>query len=158
MVSIYDLNPVAVNAQSSVPIPEGLDLDAWIVPPKQEPEADQGTVERKVKKTKKGKEKAKGKDADGAKGKSGRNKQEDVDARQKQESRVTLAPSEEETPEEKAQRVKVCSIEHVSVRPYLTIIPPSARQSVWHNFETTHTTSSTTGRQFLQPKTLTQYP
>ena len=28
----YSLNPVAAEAQTSVPVPEGLDLDAWIVP------------------------------------------------------------------------------------------------------------------------------
>ena len=31
--SSYELNTVAVNAQASVPIPDGLDLNAWIVPP-----------------------------------------------------------------------------------------------------------------------------
>lgn len=30
--SAYQLNPVAPEAQASIPVPEGLDLDAWIVP------------------------------------------------------------------------------------------------------------------------------
>lgn len=30
---IYELNPVAPKAQSKVPVPEGLDLDAWINDP-----------------------------------------------------------------------------------------------------------------------------
>ncbi|KAF5383966.1 hypothetical protein D9757_006977 [Collybiopsis confluens] len=33
LFSEYELNPVAQHAQEAVPIPEGLDLDAWIVPP-----------------------------------------------------------------------------------------------------------------------------
>ena len=32
-MSAYPLNPVASGAQTNVPIPEGLDLDKWIVPP-----------------------------------------------------------------------------------------------------------------------------
>ncbi|KAF7347534.1 AP-3 complex subunit delta [Mycena venus] len=57
----YDLNPVALAAQASVPVPEGLDLDAWIVAPPQEPapEVDADVKARKVKKGK-GKEKAMG--------------------------------------------------------------------------------------------------
>ncbi|KAE9401969.1 Ap3d1 protein [Gymnopus androsaceus JB14] len=37
LFSSYELNPVAQYAQESVPVPEGLDLDAWIVPPRLEP-------------------------------------------------------------------------------------------------------------------------
>lgn len=33
LVSAYPLNPVASAAQANVPIPDGLDLDKWIVPP-----------------------------------------------------------------------------------------------------------------------------
>ena len=59
MFSAYELNPVAQTAQEHVAIPEGLDLDAWIVPSEAvaanklvvEPE------EPRVKKNKKGKEK-----------------------------------------------------------------------------------------------------
>ena len=72
--SSYELNTVAVNAQASVPIPEGLDLNAWIVPPPREetekPEEnteDGGNAEKKLKKVKKGKGKAK--ETGGLKGK-----------------------------------------------------------------------------------------
>ncbi|KAH8835125.1 Adaptor protein complex AP-3 delta subunit [Flagelloscypha sp. PMI_526] len=47
----YELNPVAQSAQQSVPIPFGLDLDSWIVPPPIEPPKERS----KVKKSKKGK-------------------------------------------------------------------------------------------------------
>lgn len=51
---------MATNAQASVPVPEGLDLDAWIVPPPREvvqDKADEGDDghEKKAKKSKKGK-------------------------------------------------------------------------------------------------------
>jgi AP-3 complex subunit delta len=60
LFSAYELNPVAPNAQENVPIPEGLDLDAWIVPPPQDPPPFEDTnesEERRVKKSKKGKDK-----------------------------------------------------------------------------------------------------
>lgn len=58
----YELNAVASTAQASVSIPEGLDLDAWIVqPPKAVTngveQVEEGLGERK-KNSKKGKEKA----------------------------------------------------------------------------------------------------
>lgn len=56
LFSTYELNPVAPNAQASVPVPDGLDLDAWIVPPPREPTAEEGATTEK-KKSKKGKEK-----------------------------------------------------------------------------------------------------
>ena len=39
-LSSYQLNPVAKVAQASVPVPEGLDLDAWIVHPPEDPVQD----------------------------------------------------------------------------------------------------------------------
>ncbi len=75
--SSYELNTVAVNAQASVPIPDGLDLNAWIVPPprggrgweggeqedeqegKDQDTEEAGNGERKVRKGKKGKGRAK---------------------------------------------------------------------------------------------------
>ncbi|TFK26650.1 Ap3d1 protein [Coprinopsis marcescibilis] len=58
LFSTYELNPVAVSAQASVPVPAGLDLDEWIVPPPREPVVEeQEILEKKVKKGKKGKEK-----------------------------------------------------------------------------------------------------
>lgn len=64
LFSTYDLNPVAVGAQASVPVPEGLNLDAWIVPPPKDDVDDEVTDANgeaatiKVKKSKKGKGKA----------------------------------------------------------------------------------------------------
>lgn len=95
-MSAYPLNPVASTAQANVPIPEGLDLDEWIVPPPKNlapvPVTEEGERGRRPKK-KKGKHKetngkVKGKDT---------NKllQEDV---------LTPAP---ETEEERAERERV---------------------------------------------------
>lgn len=56
----YTLNPVAPEAQSSVPVPEGLDLDAWIVPEANTAlrvEKERKTAEKKKRKDKKGKSK-----------------------------------------------------------------------------------------------------
>ncbi|KAL5536063.1 APL5 [Sanghuangporus sanghuang] len=78
LFSQYELNPVAPEAQASVPVPEGLDLDAWIVPQAQ-PKIDE-PVEVEAKKKKKdrkgkGKEKEKGAGDGTAKGKkSGKKK------------------------------------------------------------------------------------
>jgi len=59
LVSSYELGPVAAAAQTSVPLPDGLDLDAWIVPAMQEPLLDDESqiTEKRTKKSKKGKEK-----------------------------------------------------------------------------------------------------
>ncbi|OZJ03164.1 hypothetical protein BZG36_04066 [Bifiguratus adelaidae] len=59
----YELNPVAPKAQSKVPIPEGLDLDAWINEPLPESDKElnldnlvlEGDGKRKHRKSKKGK-------------------------------------------------------------------------------------------------------
>ncbi|KAF8079147.1 adaptin N terminal region-domain-containing protein [Lyophyllum atratum] len=94
----YELNPVAANAQESVPVPEGLDLDAWIVPPPREAVPEQ-PAERKAKKGKKGKAK------EGAEGKvkgSKKKKQDEVVY-----GEVLTPPEPEvETPEEIAARAK----------------------------------------------------
>lgn len=57
LFTAYPLRPVALNAQQQVPLPEGLDLDAWIVPPPKQPDDYHG--EEKVKRKKK---KGKGKE------------------------------------------------------------------------------------------------
>ncbi|KAI0094397.1 Ap3d1 protein [Irpex rosettiformis] len=100
LFSTYELNPVAASAQASVPIPDGLDLDAWIVPPpKEETEeaggADGGADVVKVRKAKKGKGKA------GIGGKTKKQKQVDL----YEEEDVLSAPVE--TEEEKAERERV---------------------------------------------------
>jgi AP-3 complex subunit delta len=59
LVSAYPLNPVASAAQANVPIPEGLDLDEWIVPPPKNvvPTPTTGEEERGRRPKKKGKRK-----------------------------------------------------------------------------------------------------
>jgi len=96
----HELNPVALVAQASVPIPDGLDLDAWIIPSQQERvvEEDEEDVVRKVKKSKKGK----GKETNGVKSKNGKRKQKD------DEPRDDYTPGPEiETTEERAERERV---------------------------------------------------
>lgn len=60
LFSSYELNTIASGAQASLPAPEGLDLDAWIVPLREPtPQPQQETEEvTKSKKSKKGKGKA----------------------------------------------------------------------------------------------------
>jgi AP-3 complex subunit delta-1 len=67
LFSVYELNTVNVAAQDSVPVPESLDLDAWIVPPPREftlPDAaatDDTQVDERRATRKKPKSKGKGK-------------------------------------------------------------------------------------------------
>jgi AP-3 complex subunit delta-1 len=115
LFSSHELNPVASIAQASVPVPEGLDLDAWIVPSMQDrvtEEGDDGDVtERKVKRNKKGKDKE---SANRMKVKSGRKKQKEGHYQEE------LAPQEEETAEEKAERerLKAERLERMRDDPY----------------------------------------
>lgn len=95
----YELNPVALTAQASVPIPEGLDLDLWITEPPREV-VPEGQGEQTVKKGKKGK----GKDGSGNRVKSGKKRQKAVEMT---ENGDVLIPAEAETPEEAAERAKV---------------------------------------------------
>lgn len=101
LVSPYELAPVAPAAQASVPVPEGLDLDVWIVPAMQEPLVgdESQLVEKKVKKSKKGKEKE---TLNRTRAKGGKKKR-------KEDSTVEeLVPQEpEETAEERAERERV---------------------------------------------------
>jgi AP-3 complex subunit delta-1 len=115
LFSSHELNPVASIAQASVPVPEGLDLDAWIVPSMQDrvtEEGDDGDVtERKVKRNKKGKDKE---SANRMKVKSGKKKQKEGHYQEE------LAPQEEETAEEKAERerLKAERLERMRDDPY----------------------------------------
>lgn len=104
LFAAYELNAVAENAQELVAIPEGLDLDAWIVPPPKEflevDELPEETVEpKKKKKSKKGKEK----EVLGtqSKGKS-RSHRETGDG-------AASAPRSPENEEERGARERVCS-------------------------------------------------
>jgi len=110
----YELNPVASIAQASVPIPDGLDLDAWIVPSMQdrgsEEHDDGGLPERKGKKSKKGKEKE---STSRTKGKGGKKKQ-------KEEGYEEELVAQEETAEEKAERERVGIHHELHNASYLT--------------------------------------
>jgi len=103
LFSSHELHPVAPAAQASVPVPEGLDLDAWIVPDMEEKpvlglEVDEEIVDRK-KKGKKGKEREK--DGSGKVKKGSKKRKEE---RNDYGYGDTLAPAPDETPEEKAER------------------------------------------------------
>ncbi|KAL5640003.1 hypothetical protein ACGC1H_007340 [Rhizoctonia solani] len=78
----FELNYVAPHAQSTVPVPDGLNLDAWIVPPPKAMHFHEEEQPKKVKKKSKGKEKEK-----------------ERDPTKKRKSKKA-----EETPEEKAAR------------------------------------------------------
>ncbi|KAI0323040.1 adaptin N terminal region-domain-containing protein [Amylostereum chailletii] len=97
LFTAYDLNPVHAAAQSSIPPPELLDLDTWIVPPPRENRPAPSSLEvgddsgRPTKK--KGKGKGKAKDMNGIKTTSSRHKSVD-----------DVAPVSVETAEERAQR------------------------------------------------------
>jgi len=103
LFSSYELNPVALHAQESVAVPEGLDLDEWFVPPPRETVLDD-LGEKEKKKTKKGKGKDTGLSA-GKKKKTPRNEQA-----------VVLVPvdTEEESPEDRALREKVQQVPFIS--------------------------------------------
>jgi AP-3 complex subunit delta-1 len=106
LFSAYELNPVALTAQENVPVPEGLDLDAYIVQPpdlfldSKSDEVDR-SLEANVKKVKKGKE------INGVKGKSKGKKK-------KQESHgdaVLIAEGPElENSVDRAENERVCHI------------------------------------------------
>ncbi|KAI0785413.1 adaptin N terminal region-domain-containing protein [Irpex lacteus] len=102
LFSVYELNPVAASAQASVPIPEGLDLDAWIVPPPREETVDEGEgrgdAAVKVKKSKKGKGKAVGN------GKSKKQKRGDMLEYEPEDDDTSAVQTPVETEEEKAER------------------------------------------------------
>lgn len=102
LFSAYELNSVNLAAQDSIPVPESVDLDAWIVPPPREftePDAaatdDTQTGERRAAK-KKLKSKAKGK---------GKERGSNADTHGPQTDLIpSLGPSE--TEEERAEREK----------------------------------------------------
>ena len=103
LFNAYELNPVAAQAQASVPVPEGLDLNAWIVPPPADDivadvsDAEANPAAPKVKKSKKGK----GKEPASAKTKR-KKRREGEDS-----GGDALAPVPAETEEEKAERERV---------------------------------------------------
>jgi AP-3 complex subunit delta len=139
LFSTYELNPVALTAQASVPVPDGLDLDAWIVPPPREvAPAGEESSEKKVKRSKKGK----GKEVDGTNIKNGRKK------RNLEENGDLLIPAEPEieTAEEQAERARVrLPLDLVVLFGVDASFLFSAKQRDWRSFEMTLTTSSMIG-------------
>ncbi|KAI6010568.1 adaptin N terminal region-domain-containing protein, partial [Pisolithus microcarpus] len=109
LFSAYELNPVALAAEASIPVPVGLDLDTWISPSIQ----SAVLVEKKVKKkSKKGKEKE---SPNGSRSKG---------MKKKKEGEKVLVPLEEsETPEEIAERerLKAERLERMREDPYYII-------------------------------------
>lgn len=100
----YELNAVALTAQASVPVPEGLDLDAWIVPPQEESVFSQDAATEEApegKKVKKGKKKDTGKTKRKGKGKAREDESGDEDGGAAPTTPLT------ETAEERAERERV---------------------------------------------------
>ncbi|THV06465.1 Ap3d1 protein [Dendrothele bispora CBS 962.96] len=100
LISSHELNPVAAQAQSRVPVPEGLDLDSWIIPPPEEPKPT--PEEKKIKKNKKGK----GKEVLSTKVKNGKKKKrgDSEGIYGNGGSSDVLTPVDAETEEERAER------------------------------------------------------
>ncbi|KAG8716733.1 AP-3 complex subunit delta [Ceratobasidium sp. 395] len=94
----FELNYVAPHAQNAVPVPEGLNLDYWIVPPPKLKHEEEEVVKKPKKSKTKGKEKS-------VTGKKTKKKRE---------------PEAEETPEEKAAREKARAerLERLKDDPY----------------------------------------
>ncbi|EIN14349.1 Adaptor protein complex AP-3 delta subunit [Punctularia strigosozonata HHB-11173 SS5] len=112
LFSSYELNPVAPEAQASVPVPGGLDLDAWFVPPprKEEHDAqgeDEAEIGTKVKKVKKSK--GKGKEREGTSTRSVKKKRR-IDAHgdvlTPAEPEVLTADEQAEMERKKAERLE----------------------------------------------------
>jgi AP-3 complex subunit delta len=122
LFSAYPLNPVASTAQGSVPVPEGLDLDKWIVapPPPSSPVGD-GVHDELGKVRKSKKSRGKDKEANGVVGgdkkKKKKVKRDGLPVRSPYEYdehsgsgsfRESLTPVEvEETAEERAEKDRV---------------------------------------------------
>lgn len=112
----YELNAVALSAQASVPVPEGLDLDAWIVPFKEEPTPLAGDAADEALEGKRGK---KGKRKEGEKG-AGKSKRkgkarakdgaDDEEGQAVDGNGYGVAAQPIETEEERAERERVSTV------------------------------------------------
>ena len=129
----YELNAVALSAQASVPVPEGLDLDAWIVPFKEEPTPLAGDAADEALEGKRGK---KGKRKEGEKG-AGKSKRKGK-ARARAEDGVadgaddehpdpaSAAAAQAETEEQRAERERVsCFFRSILSTRFLPLPLPS---------------------------------
>jgi hypothetical protein len=97
-----ELGPVAPAAQASVPVPAGLDLDAWFVPPAPDAEDD-----GRARKARKGKEREGA--PSGAKTKDGKRKKR----REAEVEEEEAADEPDEAPEDAAEREKVHPSPHL---------------------------------------------
>ncbi|THH03450.1 hypothetical protein EW145_g6241 [Phellinidium pouzarii] len=130
LFSTYALNPVAPEAQTSVAVPEGLDMDAWIMP-QAKPIADESVdVDGAVKKKKKDR-KGKGKDRDVAEG-SGKSKKGGKEKAKEKAKEKGSRMTEEETAEaEERARAKARRMEMLRDDPYYIIEdPPKNRELI----------------------------
>jgi len=150
LFSGYELNPVGINAQASVAVPEGLDLDSWIVPPPLEAvpynvDDEKGGSGKKVR-SKKGK----GKDAVPATtNKKNKGKENGYHT-------TPIPVDSEETPEERVRREKVWILFFIH-KLFNFVFRRSGRQNGWPSFVMIHIILSTIGRKGSK-KTLTQFP
>ncbi|KAL1728262.1 adaptin N terminal region-domain-containing protein [Schizophyllum commune] len=119
----YELNPVAAEAQAAVPVPEGLDLDAWIVPPVVEVEETEKPAKKSGKKNSK---------KEGGSSKKGKEKAVNGKGKGKATNGDALVPVEEvqpETPEERAERErrKAERLERLKDDPYYIMDKSSSK-------------------------------
>lgn len=117
LYAAFELNAVALTAQARVPIPDGLDLDSWIVPPPKEMaevvQADDDEVAelKKKRKSKKGKEK----DTGAVKSKGRKQAHRDDD------ENTLIAPAETEEEQAERERRKAERMERIRDDPYYII-------------------------------------
>ncbi|KAI1793066.1 Adaptor protein complex AP-3 delta subunit [Ganoderma leucocontextum] len=122
----YELNAVALSAQASVPVPDGLDLDAWIVPFQDEPSLVPGDAAGEALEGKKGK-KAKRKEGAGKSKRKGKwraqDDTEDAGDRNIDGNGYGVAAQRIETEEERAERErrKAERLERLRDDPYYLI-------------------------------------
>ena len=112
LFAAHELNAVAQSAQASVPVPAGLDLDAWIVPGQDEPATPPAGAEpdddTKGKKVRKGKKKDTGKTA--RKGKARARAEDGDEDYLGMEGVLAASAVHTETPEERAERERVSAL------------------------------------------------
>lgn len=99
----YELNPVGINAQASVVIPGGLDLDSWIVPPPCEAEPQHVDDEKDGSGKKFRSKKGKGKDVGSGSATTSKKKK----GKENGDPTMLIPADSKETLEESVQREKV---------------------------------------------------
>ncbi|ETW86760.1 hypothetical protein HETIRDRAFT_166278 [Heterobasidion irregulare TC 32-1] len=104
LFSSYDLNTVAAAAQTRVPVPVGLDLDAWIVPPSKDLDAELVPAQTIDEDSRPVRSKGKGKGKAKAKATNGATKKGEKKAKKGERTVHTLVEVPVETSEERAER------------------------------------------------------